>query len=74
MSFIIIDAVVVVIDHLMVAFSQADVISVGEVFKGILAFFVVNIGGFSIGVFFGICSAIATLNTTHVRGKNIRDD
>ncbi|KAJ8310371.1 hypothetical protein KUTeg_012236 [Tegillarca granosa] len=61
------DAVTVVLYNMMIEFNKMPQIPVEQIFLGIAAFFVVSLGGLTIGVLFGILTAIITKYTKHVR-------
>lgn len=61
------DAVTVVLYHLFESLAQFDEITYAEVLKGLASFFVVSLGGTSMGLLWGITTAFITKFTDHVR-------
>ncbi|KAK3095369.1 hypothetical protein FSP39_013836 [Pinctada imbricata] len=61
------DAVTVVLYNMMKEFNSMSVVPVAEIFKGLLAFFITSLGGLSIGIVFGVLTAIITKYTGTVR-------
>ena len=71
-----IDGVAVVLYNMMNSFAQieagGDEIGVDQIMLGLVSFFTVALGGFSIGVLGGLITALITRTTTEVRGKTIK--
>ncbi|XP_015749951.1 PREDICTED: sodium/hydrogen exchanger 2-like, partial [Acropora digitifera] len=61
------DAVTVVLYHLFESLAQFDEITYAEILKGLASFFVVSLGGTSMGLLWGITTAFITKFTDHVR-------
>ncbi len=65
---IFLDAVVIVLHHLMSAFVTVEIVTARDVIKGFISFFLISGGGLAVGIIFGVLTAIITLHTTNVRG------
>lgn len=67
------DGVAVVLYNMMNSFAEieasGDVIGVDQIMLGLVSFFTVALGGFSIGCIGGLLTALITRTTTEVRGN-----
>ncbi|ELU07584.1 hypothetical protein CAPTEDRAFT_224019 [Capitella teleta] len=61
------DAVTVVLSNMMKAFLDMDPIPLSQIALGVGSFFTISLGGLSIGIVFGILTALITRTTKHVR-------
>ena len=62
------DAVVIVVHNLLVDFLESPIISSLQIIQGFNSFFITSLGGFAIGVIFGLGTAVITLHTEHSLG------
>ncbi|KAK3515845.1 hypothetical protein QTP70_034041 [Hemibagrus guttatus] len=61
------DAVTVVLYHLFEEYSSRSTVNIGDVFLGIVSFFVVSLGGILVGAIYGILTAFTSRFTSHTR-------
>uniref|UniRef100_A0A672LJT1 Sodium/hydrogen exchanger n=3 Tax=Sinocyclocheilus grahami TaxID=75366 RepID=A0A672LJT1_SINGR len=61
------DAVTVVLYHLFEEFAHAGEVTVGDVFLGVVCFFVVALGGVLVGGVYGVLAAFTSRFTSHTR-------
>ncbi|XP_071452344.1 probable Na(+)/H(+) antiporter nhx-9 [Hetaerina americana] len=61
------DAITVVLYHTMVAMASKPTIDSMDYTMAVLSFFTVNLGGMTVGVFFGLFTAVITKTTSEVR-------
>ncbi|XP_030644314.1 Na(+)/H(+) exchanger beta-like [Chanos chanos] len=61
------DAVTVVLYHLFEEFANVGAVTPGDVFLGVLCFFVVAFGGVLVGAMYGLLSAFTSRFTSHTR-------
>ena len=62
------DAVTVVLYTTMVTFAEMPEVRGEQLVLAVLAFFTVSLGGLSLGVVFGLLTALLTKTTREVRG------
>ncbi|KAK2887818.1 hypothetical protein Q8A67_016046 [Cirrhinus molitorella] len=61
------DAVTVVLYHLFEEFAHAGAVTAGDVFLGVVCFFVVALGGVMVGAVYGVLAAFTSRFTSHTR-------
>ncbi|KAM9436831.1 sodium/hydrogen exchanger 1 [Clarias gariepinus] len=61
------DAVTVVLYHLFEEYTEMGTVTIGDVFLGVVSFFVVSLGGILVGAIYGILTAFTSRFTSHTR-------